>query len=157
MPNQLVGAAAIGYGPSTSAMQAAPGSRVEPPDRSPRPRVLVVGSWNWQHRPSVWVELTRAWRELGRPIELVTGGAPTGAELLAREWAAEHAVCDITASEMPGLRVVAPFVWERPPARVLAFIRNGSPTASGVFRRAQVAGLDVRRFDVWDREVAASA
>lgn len=63
----------------------------------PAPHVRVLGSAGWTDPTTVRVALTRAWRDLGRPIVVVHDGALTGVDAAARAWVAEHAVCGIRA------------------------------------------------------------
>lgn len=66
-----------------------------PAPATPAPRVRVAGSAGWTDPATVRVALTRAWRQLGRPIVVVHDGAPFGVDAAARAWVAEHAVCGI--------------------------------------------------------------
>lgn len=122
----------------------------------PWSRVLVTGSRDWTDRGAVWGALTIAWRDAGQPLTVVQGGCPTGADLHAREWAAEHAFAGHELEEHPADwrchgRVAGPIrnhamvmtgAW-----RVLAFILDGSRGASGCADFADHVGLDVRRID----------
>lgn len=120
------------------------------------PRVLVTGSRSPAlPRSSVHVALTAAWREAGRPITVVQGDCPTGADAYAREWAADHAVHGIELEHWPadwarwGRRAgparnasmvsSEPRIW-----RALAWPLGESPGTRGCIRLAQAAGLDVR-------------
>lgn len=52
-------------------------------------RVLITGSRNWRGRAAVWVPLDRLLKHYGQ-ILVIHGDCPSGADLLAREWAEEY-------------------------------------------------------------------
>lgn len=66
-----------------------------------QPRILVTGSRHWRDAATLRTALTSAWRRAGRPITIVHGACPTGADPIADTWAAEHEVAGITVEHWP--------------------------------------------------------
>lgn len=122
-------------------------------DMTNKPRVIVTGSRTWTDAAAVRVALTRTWQELGQPIVVVQGACPTGADAIAREWAAEHAFADIECEDWPadwrrfgrsaGPIRNADMVRAGRVARVLAFPLGLSRGTRDCMRTARAAGLDV--------------
>jgi hypothetical protein len=115
-------------------------------------RILVTGSRAWSDRAQVEWALGVAFG-LWRPIVVVHGACPTGADRFAAEWA-----------QRAGVEVEAwPADWDRHgraagPIRnaqmvaagaryCLAFVLPGSCGTEDCVRRAEAAGIPVRRFE----------
>lgn len=120
-------------------------------------RILVTGSRHWHDRSTVATALDEACSAvIGRPVVIVHGGCPTGADAQAAAWAASAAVtCPVTAEPYPADwhrhgRAAGPIrnaAMVRAGANLcLAFIRQGSRGASHCARLAERAGIPVRRW-----------
>ncbi|MEU4296421.1 DUF2493 domain-containing protein [Kitasatospora aureofaciens] len=119
---------------------------------TPKSRILVTGSRAWSDRARVEWALGVAFRAF-RPIVVVHGGCPTGADAMAAVWA-----------QRAGVEVEAwPADWDRHgraagPIRnaqmvaagarfCLAFVLPGSRGTADCVRRAEASGIPVRRFE----------
>lgn len=118
--------------------------------------IMVTGSRDWDDVPTIRQALYNAFVELGADNEtiLLSGGCPTGADLLA-----EH----IWDEEMGLVVDRFPTMWQEhgkaagtirnqqmvntQPDIVLAFPKGESRGTRGAIRMAEKAGLDVRVFD----------
>jgi hypothetical protein len=124
-------------------------------------RILVTGSRDWQDEQLVRRALEAAWTEqdVDRPIVIIHGACPTGADAQAAAFAA-----DCQANGYPQVTDEAhPADWKRNgraagPIRnalmvttgadlCLAFIRNRSRGATGCANAAERAGIPVRRWE----------
>jgi hypothetical protein len=117
-------------------------------------RVIVTGSREWPDRAAVEHALGAAFKAF-RPIVVITGGCPTGADRMAEEWA-----------RRAGVEVeVWPADW-RAHGRAAGPIRNAAMVAAGAriclafplpggrsrgtegcIALAEAAGIPVRRFE----------
>ena len=115
-------------------------------------RILVTGSRAWQDRAAVEHALGVALK-LFRPLVIVTGGCPTGADRMAEEWAhragvevevwpADWAAHGKAAGPIRNGRMVAAGA-----RYVLAFLLPGSRGTEDCIRRAEAAGIPVQRFE----------
>lgn len=126
-------------------------------------RALVTGSRSWPAPDVVWSALNDAQREAlteGRPMVVVHGACPRGADAHAAEWAAvarqfTTAVVEEShpADWRPGGTLDRAAGFRRNAAMVqlgadvvLAFIKDGSRGASHTARLAEQAGIPVRRW-----------
>lgn len=115
-------------------------------------RVLVTGSRDLTTPGPVHQALTRAWIRIGRPIVVVHGACPRGADDHAQVWADLHAVAGITAERWPADwsawgRAAGPIrngamVEAGPYAAVLAFPLPGSRGTWDCVRQARRAGYE---------------
>jgi hypothetical protein len=126
-------------------------------------RVLVTGSRDWPTPGAVWAALSDVQAEVlptGRPLVVVHGACPTGADAHAADWTA------IAGQFTTSVRAEAhPTDWRpggildrgagfrRNAAMValgadtcLAFIKDGSRGASHTARLAETADIPVRRW-----------
>lgn len=124
-----------------------------------QPRVLVTGSRHWTDAATVRAALTTAWRRHGRPITVVHGACPTGADHIADTWATEHHLAGITVERWPAdwnrhgraagpLRNRAMLDSTRhrdgaPITEVHAFPLGNSPGTRGTMAAARARGLVV--------------
>lgn len=128
-------------------------------------RILVTGSRDWPASGVVWSALNDTQHEAlatGRPLVVVHGACPRGADRHAADWAAiaRQFTTDVVEEQHPAdwrpdgvLDRSAGF--RRNAAMVnlgadvcLAFIRNDSRGASHTASLAEQAGIPVRRFIV---------
>lgn len=116
-------------------------------------RVLITGSRNWEDERTIWNELDHFYGIHGSGLVIVHGGCPSGADTIAEAWASEF---DDVRTE------VHPADWERFGRSAgmrrnaemvklgadvcLAFIRDGSPGATGCAWMAEAAGIKVHYF-----------
>jgi hypothetical protein len=117
--------------------------------RSPAYRVLVTGSRTWTDEEAIADVLTGHWHD-GNAL-LVTGACPRGADEIAeRIWRSrgglvERHPADWTTGRDAGMRRNAAMV-ELGADVCLAFIRDGSPSATHAAHLAEQAGIPVHRF-----------
>ena len=117
-------------------------------------RILVTGSRAWSDRAAVEHALGTALR-LFRPMVVVTGGCPTGADRMAEEWAhragvevevwpADWAAHGRAAGPLRNGRMVAAGA-----RMALAFLLPGGQSrgTEDCVRRAEAAGIPVQRFE----------
>lgn len=115
-------------------------------------RILVTGSRDWTDRAVVEHALGTALR-LFRPIVIVHGGCPTGADRMAWEWAWRAGVpCEVWPAEWAAHgRAAGPIRNAQMVAAgarfCLAFPLPGSRGTEDCVRRAEAAGIPVRRFE----------
>lgn len=126
-------------------------------------RVLVTGSRSWPAPDVVWSALNDAHHEAhaaGRPLVVVHGACPRGADAHAADWAAVARQFTTTVAEerhpadwRPGGTLNRGAGYRRNTAMVqlgadvcLAFIHNGSRGATHTARIAEAAGIPVRRW-----------
>lgn len=140
-------------------------------------RMLVTGSRDWTNADLISKQLAVAWWDLGgtNDLVLVSGHCETGADALAEAVWTDHRLtvephpadwptCAPTCK--PGHRktrrdgtTYCPSAGHRRNAEMvalgadlcLAFIRNGSPGATGCADLAEAAGIVVRRYTQEDR------
>jgi hypothetical protein len=117
-----------------------------------RVRVLVTGSRTWIRHGKVFDTLFDLLDEFGDRMVVVHGDCPRGADEMARAWAARMGVQQeaypadwSTYGRAAGHRRNAEMIGTRPD-RVLAFIRDNSPGASGCVELARQAGIPVIEF-----------
>lgn len=128
-------------------------------------RVLVTGSRSWPALDVVWSALNDAHHEAltaGRPLVVVHGACPRGADRHAADWAAVAGQFTTTVCEEPypadwrpggvldraaGFRRNAAMVQHGADV-ALAFIKDGSRGASRTAALAEAAGIPVRRWTV---------
>ena len=126
-------------------------------------RVLVTGSRDWPTPGTVWAALSDVQAELppdGRPMIVVHGACPRGADAHAADWAvvAGQFTTAVVEEQHPadwrpggvldraaGFRRNAAMV-ELGADLCLAFIKDGSRGASHTARIADAAGIPVRRW-----------
>lgn len=114
-------------------------------------RILITGSRDWDDRDRLWGALNEAASEHG--VTLVSGACPSGADLMAEEWA--ECQPDVTIERHPaewdkygksaGFRRNAEMV-NLGADICLAFVRNGSRGATHTANLAQKAGIQTRWF-----------
>lgn len=126
-------------------------------------RVLVTGSRSWPVPDVVWSALNDAQHEAliaGRPLVVVHGACPRGADAQAADWAAVARQFTTTVAEeahpadwRPGGTLDRAAGFRRNAAMVqlgadicLAFIHNGSRGASHTAGLAEAAGIPVRQW-----------
>jgi acid phosphatase class B len=117
-----------------------------------RVRVLVTGSRTWTRRYEVVNALCDLHTEYGERLVVVHGDCPRGADAMARVWADRLHVQQeaypadwSTYGRAAGHRRNAEMIATRPD-RVLAFIRDNSPGATGCVELARQAGIPVTEF-----------
>lgn len=128
---------------------------------SARPyRLLVTGSRDWAKRAQLYTALNEVFDQTtaaGRPLIVVHGACPRGADELAHHWAqaaiqmGEHVTEEAHPAnwQLNGKR--AGFIRNQLMVNLgadicLAFIRNGSRGASHTAVLAEKAGITVRRW-----------
>jgi hypothetical protein len=126
-------------------------------------RVLVTGSRDWPAPGVVWAALNDVQADLlptGRPLVVVHGACPRGADAHAAQWAAVAGQFTTGVLEeahpadwRPGGVLDRGAGFRRNTAMVqlgadvcLAFIKDGSRGASHTASRAEQAGIPVRRW-----------
>jgi hypothetical protein len=123
-------------------------------------RVLVTGSRDWPTPNAVWAALNDARFEAvlsGRPLVVVHGACPNGADTHASQWAeiAAQFTRSVTEEAHPANWQIngkqAGFIRNQHMVNLgadvcLAFIRNGSRGASHTAALAEQAGIPVRRW-----------
>jgi hypothetical protein len=126
-------------------------------------RVLVTGSRDWPAPGVVWAALNDVQADLlptGRPLVVVHGACPTGADAQAADWAKVAGQFTTSVREevhpaewRPGGVLDRGAGFRRNTAMValgadvcLAFIKDGSRGASHTARIAEQAGIPVRRW-----------
>lgn len=115
-------------------------------------RVLVTGSRAWADRAVVEHALGVAFG-LWRPMVVVQGGCPTGADRMAWEWAWRAGVpCEVWPADWAAHgRAAGPLrnqaMVDAGARYVLAFPLPGSRGTEDCVRRAEAAGIPVRRFE----------
>jgi hypothetical protein len=115
-------------------------------------RILVTGSRRWSDRAAVGHALATAYR-LWRPIVIVHGGCPTGADAMAATWAQRAGVeCEVWPAEWAAYgRAAGPIrnalMVEAGARLCLAFPLPGSRGTEDCIRRAEAAGIPVHRFE----------
>lgn len=139
----------LGQG-TAPAVIATPGHGNDPTDAPAR--VLVTGSRDLTHPGPVHQALTRTWIRIGRPIVVVHGACPRGADDHAHVWADMHAFAGITTERWPADwrawgRAAGPIrngamVKAGPYAAVLAFPLGSSPGTRDCIRQARLAGYE---------------
>jgi hypothetical protein len=117
-----------------------------------RVRVLVTGSRTWVRPSKVTVVLLGLLDEYGDRLVIVHGDCPRGVDAVARAWAGwmhvqqEAYPADwSTYGRAAGHRRNAEMIGTRPD-RVLAFIRDNSPGATGCAELARQSGIPVTEF-----------
>lgn len=101
-------------------------------------RILVTGSRDWDDALELRLALLHACVPHLPSIVVIHGACPSGADAMAAEWASDYGV---RTEEHPA-------DWELPGKAAdvcLAFIRDGSPEASGC-SAAAAAGIEIRRY-----------
>lgn len=116
-------------------------------------RILITGSRTWTDTRTIDEALDQYHATLGADLVVVHGACPRGADALADQWARHRGV---HVERYPadwkhdgrraGHRRNADMIATRPNL-VLAFVRDGSPGATGCVRLAKRAGITVRRWD----------
>ncbi|MFI8191415.1 SLOG family protein [Streptomyces sp. NPDC085946] len=126
-------------------------------------RVLVTGSRDWPSPSVVWAALNDVRADLlvsGRPLVVVHGACPTGADTQAAQWAAVAGQFTTSVQEeahpanwRPGGVLDRSAGFRRNAAMVqlgadvtLAFIKDGSRGATHTADLAEAAGIPVRRW-----------
>jgi hypothetical protein len=126
-------------------------------------RILVTGSRDWPAPGVVWSALNDVRAELlaaGRPLVVVHGACPTGADAQTADWAVVAGQFTTAVVEerhpadwRPGGILDRGAGFRRNAAMVqlgadvtLAFIKDGSRGASHTVRLAEAAGIPVRRW-----------
>lgn len=126
-------------------------------------RVLVTGSRSWPALGTVWSVLNDTQHEAliaGRPLVVVHGACPRGADAHAAGWAAVAGQFTTAVTEeahpadwRPGGTFDRAAGFRRNAAMVqlgadvvIAFIKDGSRGASHTARLAEAAGIPVRRW-----------
>ncbi|MFF8831339.1 SLOG family protein [Streptomyces sp. NPDC015131] len=120
-------------------------------------RILVTGSQGWDNVVTLYQALADVYTAAPpyRPLVIVHGACPNGADFFAGRWARVMGV-----AEEPHPAVWRPHGIYNPQAGLarnrlmvelgadicLAFIKNGSPGASHCARLAEEAGIPVRRY-----------
>ena len=113
-------------------------------------RVLVTGSRDWTHTPTITAALDRLRAEHGGRLVVVHGACPDGADAIADRWAhANGAPVEAHPARWSTGRRAGPDRNARmvatDPAACLAFIRNDSRGATGCARLAERAGIPTAR------------
>lgn len=121
-------------------------------------RILVTGSRDWGDRVTVYEALDDIWCRLHalRPLTVIHGDCPTGADEIANAWALANGVAVIRHpakwrehgiyNPQAGLARNRLMV-EQGAEICLAFIKNGSRGASHCARLAEEAGIPTRRYE----------
>lgn len=111
-------------------------------------RLLVTGSRDWTDATLLCSALYNRWREAsGRPIVLVSGACPTGADFIAEKfadaqgWTIERHPADWSKGKSAGFARNAEMVALGADI-CCAFIRNGSKGATHTADLALKAGID---------------
>jgi Bifunctional DNA primase/polymerase, N-terminal/YspA, cpYpsA-related SLOG family len=113
-------------------------------------RVLVTGSRTWTDEDAIVDALARLSVEHDSALVVVHGGCPRGADAIAHAWchstgtAVERHPADWSTGRAAGHRRNAAMVATRPDL-CLAFIRDGSPGATGCAALAERAGIPTVR------------
>lgn len=112
-------------------------------------RVIVTGSRDWQDWRVVWDALTDL--RLQKPLVVVHGGCPTGADRFADDWCKQTwTVKQVIKADWSLGRRAGPIrnreMVDLGADICLAFIRNGSRGASGTARLAEAAGIKTVRY-----------
>lgn len=116
-------------------------------------RILVTGSRTWDDTEELRLALVRAATPHLPDVVLVHGGCPYGADTMAAQWAADmgirledHPADWETFGKRAGFRRNAAMV-ELGADVCLAFIRDGSRSATHCADLAEQAGIPVRRYE----------
>lgn len=123
-------------------------------------RVLVTGSRTWTDAAAITGVLTDLHEVHGDRLVVVHGACRTGADRIADGWARRHGVAtethpaDWAAGPGAGPARNAAMVATSPDV-CLAFIRDGSPGATGCADAAERAGIPTTRHTAVQREPAA--
>jgi len=136
--------------PSSAASTAKPRARF---------RVLVTGSWTWTDSDAIATVLDALHAVAGPALALVHGGAPTGVDAIASQWAARRDVdvevfLDWTAGRGVEPARIAAMVASHP-ALCVAFIAGASPGATGCANLTDAANIPTRRY--WRGAVQVAA
>jgi hypothetical protein len=124
-------------------------------------RTLVTGSRTWGDPAFIWTKLDALHQQYGARLIVMHGDNPKGVDAFADLWCkragvlVERRPADWTTGRGAGHARNAAMVATRPDL-VLAFIRDGSPGASGCLRMARAAGLATERYDYADRSQSSA-
>lgn len=118
------------------------------------PRLLVTGSRKWTDEATIRYALLQAWQDLGmrRDVTLIHGACPTGADFLAdRIWTRAGLPVERHPADWAQLKRAAGPIRNQGMVRAgadlcLAFLLPGSRGTLDCARRAEAAGIPIRRY-----------